>query len=104
MKLIYLYHPKYSETKRVDIEREDGPALEAQLTSQGWSRKRFAQLLYHRKFAEKVFRTPEEVTAALKQGWQATPIAHPHEADQLRVAMLADSEHNARRPETAPTK
>ena len=95
MKLIYLYHPKYSEAKRVDIEREDGPALEAQLTGQGWSRKRFAQLLYHRKFEAKVFRTPEEVTAALKQGWQAKPITHPHEADELRVAMLG---------ETAPSK
>ena len=95
MKLIYLYHPKYAEAKRVDIEREDGPALEAQLSSQGWSRKRFAQLLYHRKYAEKVFRTPEEVTAALKQGWQAKPITHPHEADELRVAMLG---------ETAPSK
>ena len=95
MKLIYLYHPKYAEAKRVDIEREDGPALEAQLTGQGWSRKRFAQLLYHSQHGEKVFRTPEEVTAALKQGWQAKPITHPHEADELRVAMLG---------ETAPSK
>ena len=91
MKLIYFYHPKYAEAKRVDMEREDGPALEAQLSSQGWSRKRFAQLLYHRKYAEKVFRTPEEVTAALKQRWSVKPIVHPHEADELRVAMLAET-------------
>lgn len=77
MKLIFLYHPKYPEAKRVDLDREDGPAEEARLLALGWSRKRFAQLVYHHRDAPKVCRTPEEVTAALKAGWSEKPIAEP---------------------------
>ncbi len=77
MKLIFLYHPKYPEAKRVDLDREDGPAEESRLTALGWSRKRFAQLVYHHRDAPKVCRTPEEVSAAVKAGWSTTSIPEP---------------------------
>jgi hypothetical protein len=95
-KLVYFYHPDHSDSRVVDFAQEGAGAKEAELLRAGWSRDRFAQMLYHPDLGTKICRRPQEVADLLAKGWRDKPIPagdsvhadtiHPHDADDHRLA------------------
>lgn len=76
-RLIYLYHPLHAKARELDVTKEDFAATEARLITEGWSRKRFAQALYHYKHGIKTITVQSQIAEHLRAGWKTEPISDP---------------------------
>lgn len=101
---LFLYHPRRPGAHRLTIpkdpsEREEYERKVADLKRDGWTEKRFAQMMFHRIKGSKVVTDPKEIPGLRKQGWADGPFkdgthpdsVHPHENDDHRRIALSES-------------
>lgn len=109
-KALFLYHPSIPGSKRIDITERNPNASNqiSQLKREGWTEKRFAKTLFHRKHGAKMITDPKQLESLLAAGWMERPITdlaqakgahrdavHPHISDEMRLIHLSNDEEMA---------
>lgn len=77
---LFLYHPNHNGAKRIDVSSNDPEKREqvkeqiANLKRDGWREDRFAVVMFHKQYGQKVVTNEREVAGLKKTGWHDKPI------------------------------